>query len=320
MIAKRLSITVLLVAALLAGAACSGPATPTPAYAPLPPLSGSGGGRIAFASDRDGNYELYAMNADGSDARRLTFNPFQDREPAWSPDGTLLLFQSTRSRHADLYVMNADGSNERQLTTSGGASAAWSPDGQRIAFVRGEPSTDLHIINADGTNPTRITNLGEHYALSMPSWSPDGRYIACTLDAWPGGGSAADFSVWVVDLDVWKGELLGLEDLRALPRASPSLNDHPAWSTDGAWLAFDASVENQRAVYLIAAAGGNLRRVPAPASVEDSMPAWSPDGTRLLVQSEAGRGPDLYTLNVDGSDRRRLTDNTWNDIEPAWTR
>ena len=155
---------------------------------------------------------------------------------------------------------------------------------------------------------------------STPGWSPDGRYVACTLDAWLGGGSVADFSVWVLDLAAWKGELLGLEDLRPLPRASPGLNDQPNWSADGAWLAFGASVENQRAVYLIETDGRNLHRIPAPPYVEDSTPAWSPDGTRLVVQCDAGKGPDLCTMNVDGSDRRRLTDNVWNDLEPAWTR
>jgi len=309
-----------ILAAILAGGACSRSPTPTPAHTALPPLSGSGGGRIAFASNRDGNYEIYAMNADGSEARRLTHNPFQDREPSWSPDGTLLLFQSTRSRHTDLYVINADGTDERQLTTAGAASGDWSPDGQRIAYVSGEPSMDLYLMGADGTNPARLTDLGEDWAISTPDWSPDGTHIACTLDAWPRGGSEADFSVWVLSLADWTGEPLGLDRLRPLPRTGMGLNDQPAWSPDGARLAYGAAEGNQPAVYLIDADGTNPRRVPGQALVEDSRPTWSPDGTRLVVQCDAGKGWDICTLNLDGTDRRRLTSDKWNDVEPAWSR
>ena len=80
-------------------------------------LSGCGSGRIAFQSDRDGNYEIYIMNADGSDQTRLTINPDDDAMfPAWSPDGTRIVFVSSRDGNYEIYVMNADGSDEVRLT------------------------------------------------------------------------------------------------------------------------------------------------------------------------------------------------------------
>ncbi len=75
------------------------------------------GTEIAFTSNRDGNDEIYVMNADGSNQTRLTYNDAYDGMPAWSPDGTRIAFESRRdSNGSAIYVMNADGSNQTQLT------------------------------------------------------------------------------------------------------------------------------------------------------------------------------------------------------------
>lgn len=86
-------------------------------------------GKIAFASDRDGNDEIYVMNADGSNQHRLTDNPTRDWDPAWSPDGMKIAFVSYRDGNAEIYVMNADGSNQHRLTNSPTWDwfPAWSP-------------------------------------------------------------------------------------------------------------------------------------------------------------------------------------------------
>ena len=85
-------------------------------------------------SRRDGNAEIYVMNADGSGQRRLTRNTVGDRHPVWSPDGRRIAFES----NWQVNVMNADGSGQRRLTRNGGRNfaPAWSPDGQQIAFER----------------------------------------------------------------------------------------------------------------------------------------------------------------------------------------
>ena len=86
-------------------------------------------GRIAFFSDRDGNDEIYVMDADGSNQTRLTNNPAWDCDPAWSPDGSRIAFTSDRDGNYQVYVMNADGSGQANSTDNAGGDGwpAWSP-------------------------------------------------------------------------------------------------------------------------------------------------------------------------------------------------
>lgn len=85
--------------------------------------------KIAFTSFRDGNGEIYVMNPDGSEKRRLTNNPANDRSPSWSPNGKKIAFDSTRDGNRDIYVMNVDGSEQKRLTNSpaNDGSPSWSP-------------------------------------------------------------------------------------------------------------------------------------------------------------------------------------------------
>ena len=131
------------------------------------------GQKIAFASDRDGNWEIYVMNADGTGQQRLTSHPFTDAAPEWSPDGAKIVFSSNRVESWELWVMNADGSGQTRLTDTAdwawATNGAWSPDGSRIAYTS---DTDTYTIRPDGTGATLVQ------ANAMEAdWSPDGREL-----------------------------------------------------------------------------------------------------------------------------------------------
>ena len=133
---------------------------------------GGGEGKIAFTSLRDGNEEIYVMNADGSDQTRLTYNPpYGNGCPCFSPDGTKIAFASKRDGDYEIYVMNADGSNQTRLTNNGGLYPCFSPDGTKIAFVsKRDRDYEIYVMNADGSDQTNITNNpGGDYS---PSWGP----------------------------------------------------------------------------------------------------------------------------------------------------
>jgi Tol biopolymer transport system component len=130
------------------------------------------GERIAFTSDRDGNSEIYVMNADnGSEQTRLTEESQADLNPRWSPDGDKIAFDSNRGGQRGIFVMNADnGSDVTRLTE--GSSPSWSPDGERIAFTSdrdAEEDSDqnaIYVMNytgVDSRNATRLTEPDSYY-------------------------------------------------------------------------------------------------------------------------------------------------------------
>lgn len=121
------------------------------------------GEQIAFASQRDGNWEIYVMEIDGSNVRRLTSNRADDRDPAWSPDGTQIAFVSARDGFLEVYVTDTAGSALRQLTDSSEnkRKPVWSPDGSYIVFngtIDGEAGNFLVSVTA-GTDsePFRLS-------------------------------------------------------------------------------------------------------------------------------------------------------------------
>ena len=131
------------------------------------------GKRIAFHCFRGDNVEIYSIDPEGGNPRRLTRQPGDDGFPAWSPDGRRILFDTDGG---DLYLIDPDGSHRTQLTDHPAteALASWSPDGTRIAFAsdRGRPRQDyqVHVMNADGSAVRAVTRgRASHF---NPAWQP----------------------------------------------------------------------------------------------------------------------------------------------------
>lgn len=147
------------------------------------PVWSPDGSRIAFASDEDGDYDIYLVNVDGSELRAITFNDAQDNDPSWSPDGAYIAFASDEAGPGFLEVwsMTADGGERTRLTndTNSSYAPAWSPDGSAIAFISDRRiDADLYVMNANGTGEQLLTTDDNAAEDREPAWSPDGEWIA----------------------------------------------------------------------------------------------------------------------------------------------
>ena len=101
------------------------------------PVWSPDGTRLAFESSRDGNKEIYTMDADGNHTRDLTQNPANDDDPIWSPDSKQLLFVSNRDGNKEIYVMDSDGASQRNLSRNAANDRwpVWSYDGLQVMFI-----------------------------------------------------------------------------------------------------------------------------------------------------------------------------------------
>lgn len=175
-----------------------------------------------------------------------------------------------------------------------------------IVYQSREPGDSrwfVHIMNNDGSDRVRLAE-GQSGFLSAPSWSPDGSRLTFVSDL------DGNPDIWIVDLDGSNVVNLTQEEAK----------DHsPAWSPDGDWIAF-ASLRDSRywELYVMRPDGSDVQRLTWWEDASDLSPSWSPDGTRLAFASKRDGNWEIYTMDRDGGNLARLTNNPADDTNPAW--
>jgi TolB protein len=260
-------------------------------------------GRIAFVANRNGSWQLYTMNPDGSDIKRITDLPATDLDgwfPAFSPDGKRIVFSRDTPDapfSSDLYVINADGSGLTRLTFDQVSFAAhWSPDGTRLIFAKFLPNGKPVIVTmrADGRgNKTELTH--DVWGKFWPVYTPHGNQIV--FFSATGGLISA---VWRMNSDGSCKKRLTAPAFEGFAYdVSPDgehivLNNHQ-------------STYRPTAIFVMNMDGKKLKQLTKPRSGQAS---YSPDGSKIVFTSDRGRAAgayEIYTMNSDGTGVEQIT-------------
>jgi Tol biopolymer transport system component len=236
--------------------------------------------------------EIYLMDGDGTNPRRITENTYSDGFPSLSPDGRRIVFDSNRLRAegeplniSGLFVMNADGTGQTSLVR--GSSATWSPDGKSIAF------------HASASGTGKPIN-------SLP------------------GAATTDSDIFIMNVDDFLKNQLRPKNITNNPAA---IDDDPDWSPRGRQIIFTSHAVTDNAdnhvtaeIYMIDADGKGKPTRLTNNTEEERAPSWSPDGKRIVFCCRRG-GPDLEicVMNADGTGQMQLTENTIGDLTPSWS-
>ena len=222
----------------------------------IEPAWSADGTKLAFASGRSGNSDIYAMNADGTGTRQLTSSDQNDTHPTWSPEGEIAF-----TRAGDIYVVNADGSAARRVSDVlvEESDPAWSPDGEWIAYVRrtpGTPTQDVWVMRPDGSGRQALTRHEDGRAFT-PAWSPDSSRIVFSTNS-----ESEAYALYTVGVDG-----------KGLRQVVPTAGDNfePSWSPDGTRIAY----QEEGAIFTVELGGGEVDRL-TDGENNDSSPAWNP--------------------------------------------
>ena len=276
--------------------------------------------KIAFISDRDGNAEIYVMNADGTEQNRLTDNDGADGPFAWSPDGSRICYVSERVGFIGIYVMDADGTHQRLLTQirdNEETRPVWSPDGRKIAFsAYSETSYEILVMNADGTNLVNLTHSpGDDFD---PTWSPDGSHIGFATRE-----TLLDGSLYRAVCSMTAGGV-GIETLESTTCYGPIVEECASirgtiWSpVDDALIAYVRAYPGSQYSQIVTTYRGML----TAADQRNFDPSWSPDGSKLAFVSNRDGTHEVYIMESDGSNQTRATFSAgggFGAMRPGWS-
>lgn len=267
-------------------------------------------GKIIYTCQVDnifGHDQICMVNADGSDFRQLTNDLFhQHFYPSWAPDGNSFVFVGSHSGSSKIYEMNLEGNMHIVGDIEGELYAPMiSPDGLRIIFTRYVSDTEQYVsvVNRDGSN---LLDLVSYYDSKDPVWSEDNSKVLFT--------SREDGKAGIYYMNSGGTTIQKIEQLNGL-------DGRPDWSVDYTVATYSGSKDaHDREIVLLEV---GEEPVTITSGGDNLSPSFSPDGEWITFMSYRDHywesdGCEIYIMRKDGTDIRRLTDNSYCDYQPRW--
>lgn len=263
--------------------------------------------QITFLGQENGSKEVYRIDFDGYNLKKLTRDNTVNLSPAWSPDGKWIVYTSYAAHNPDLIMIDSSGGKRQTLHRLPGLNAApsWSPDMQKIAMVLSrDQNSEIYLLkkNRDLQRLTRHFNID-----TSPTWSPDGKKIAFTSDR---SGTGAP-QIYIMDAE--KG------DRGKVTRISfgSSYNDNPSWSPDGDRIAY-TSRQGKKFQISIYDLNTHKSRVVTTGLGSAEQPSWSPDGRFIVFRKRNNNRHNIFIQRLDGTGIRQLTF-SGKSHSPSWS-
>ena len=262
--------------------------------------------KIAFSNNATKHKEIYVVDYDGENLKKLTNDKSIALLPRWSKDGRIY-YTTYRYRNPDIFAIDLKAGKIAPVVIRNGLSliGGVSPDGKALVFTSSKgPNPSIYIYNLETGEKKQITN--KQSVDGSPSYSPDGKFITFVSNR------AGSPQIYVMELATGQ--------TRPLTK-NFNWSDSPQWSPTGEWIVFAGreSPYHPFDIFLVDLTGTQLRRLTTDAGSNED-PTWSPDGRFIAFTSTRDGGRrKLFVMDSDGSAPHLIADLPGNSFTPHWS-
>jgi len=262
--------------------------------------------RIAFCNSSTGHKEIYMVDYDGFNLKKLTRDNSIALLPRWSSDGTKIFYTTYRRGNPDIFYIDLKESKIKPLIKGGGLNliGGVSPDDRKIVLTMSRGTNpSIYLKELDSGLLSRLTNS---YAVDgSPSFSPDGKFVTFISNR------SGNPQVYILNLDT--------KETRRLTKMN--WTDTPQWSPDGQWIVFSGKVSYNHPIdiFIVDITGGQLRQLTADSGSNED-PTWSPDGRFIAYTTTRNHKRQIYEMDADGSAQHLIANVRGDSFTPNWSK